>query len=220
MWNCLVEVKREIPLLPGEDAPILLAGESRCPPEDVESLSGFEEFLEAMADPKHPEHEAMTTWYGGSFGPADIDAERINTRLAAIPRRGQRGRTPSPVGCAPGVHAAGGNLSRPSQVQELPNGVTGDLLFNGVKARQHQPVANLKLSHRNPGCERARDGQLAADMMAMLDIAFYRKLNRLPSPVSRAEEAPIPQRRDLSCPECRFGGGPTRYTADRGWAGS
>jgi hypothetical protein len=93
-WEHLVEVKREIPLLPGEDAPILLAGERRCPPEDVGSLSGFEEFLEAMADPKHPEHEAMTIWYGGPFDPADIDAERINTRLAAIARRRQRGRTP------------------------------------------------------------------------------------------------------------------------------
>ena len=85
-------MKREIPLLPGEEVPILLAGERRCPPEDVGSLSGFEEFLEAMADPNHPEHEAMTTWYGGPFDPADIDEDRINNRLAAIARRRQRGR--------------------------------------------------------------------------------------------------------------------------------
>lgn len=80
--------------LPGEDAPIPLSGDRRCPPDDVGSLSGFEEFLEAMADPKHPEHEAMTTWYGGPFDPADIDAERINAHLAAIARRHQRGRSP------------------------------------------------------------------------------------------------------------------------------
>jgi hypothetical protein len=93
-WEHLVEVKREIPLLPGEAAPILLAGERRCPPEDVGSLTGFEEFLEAMADLHHPEHEAMTTWYGGPFDPADIDEERINNRLAVIARRRQRGRAP------------------------------------------------------------------------------------------------------------------------------
>ena len=58
--------------------------------EDVGSLSGFEEFLEAMADPNHPEHEAMTTWYGRPFDPADINEERIRRRLAAIARRRQR----------------------------------------------------------------------------------------------------------------------------------
>ncbi len=93
-WEHLVEVKREIPLLPGEEVPILLAGERRCPPEDVGSLDGFADFLEAMADPDHAEHDAMTTWYGGPFDPADIDAERINSRLAAIARRRQRSKGP------------------------------------------------------------------------------------------------------------------------------
>lgn len=89
-WEHLVEVKREIPLLPGEEVPILLAGARRCPPEDVGSLDGFADFLAAMADPKHPEHEATTIWYGGPFDPDDIDEPRINERLAAIARRRQR----------------------------------------------------------------------------------------------------------------------------------
>ena len=93
-WEHLVEVKREIPLLPDEGVPVLLGGARRCPPEDVGSLGGFEGFLEAMADPNHPEHEAMTIWYGGPFDPADIDVERINSRLAVIARRRQRGRAP------------------------------------------------------------------------------------------------------------------------------
>lgn len=91
-WVHVIEVKRELPLLPGEEVPILLAGERRCPPEDVGSLSGFEKFLEAMAAPNHPEHEAMTTWYGGPFDPADIDENRISSRLAAIAKRRQRAR--------------------------------------------------------------------------------------------------------------------------------
>jgi hypothetical protein len=45
-----------------------------------------------MANPDHPEHEAMTTWYGGPFEPVDIDADRINSRLAAIACRRQRGK--------------------------------------------------------------------------------------------------------------------------------
>jgi len=76
-WAHLVEVKRETPLLPGEEVPILLVGERRCSPEDVGSLSGFEEFLKAMADSNHPEHQAMTIWYCGPFDPTDIDEQRI-----------------------------------------------------------------------------------------------------------------------------------------------
>ena len=53
-WEHVVEVNGEIPLLPGEEVPILLAGERRCPPEDVGGLSGFEEFLQAMADLSTP----------------------------------------------------------------------------------------------------------------------------------------------------------------------
>jgi hypothetical protein len=60
--------------------PILLSGERRCPPDDVGRLSGQVEFL-----------EAMTTWYGRPFDPADIDEDRINSRLAAIARRRRRG---------------------------------------------------------------------------------------------------------------------------------
>jgi hypothetical protein len=86
-WEHLIEVKRKIPLLPGEEVPILLAGQRRCPPEDVGGLGGFEEFLAAMADPNHPEHGAMMTWHDGPFDPDDIDLERINRRLAVISQR-------------------------------------------------------------------------------------------------------------------------------------
>lgn len=96
-WDHIIEVKREIPLLPGEPVPILLAGERRCPPEDVGSLSGFEAFLQAMADPKHREHKAMMAWHGARFDPADIDGERISHRLDAIARRRGRGRNPGRV---------------------------------------------------------------------------------------------------------------------------
>jgi len=47
-----------------------------------------------MADPKHPEHKAMMTWHGRLFDANDIDAERINRRLAVIARRRNHRRTP------------------------------------------------------------------------------------------------------------------------------
>ena len=40
-----------------------------CPPEDIGGPPGYELFVEAMADPKHPEHKEFKTWYGGIFNP-------------------------------------------------------------------------------------------------------------------------------------------------------
>jgi len=67
--------------------PRFISGARRAPPEDVGSISGFEEFLEAMAD---PEHERMLEWYDGPFDPADIDERRLHMIIEnfAARRRG------------------------------------------------------------------------------------------------------------------------------------
>jgi len=53
--------------------PVCLEGERACPPEDVGGVSGYEEFLEAIADPSHPEHKEWMTWAGGDFDPTRFD---------------------------------------------------------------------------------------------------------------------------------------------------
>jgi len=70
--------------------PRFIAGARRAPPEDVGSISGFEEFLEAMADPEHEEHEWMLEWYGKPFDPEDIDERRLHMIIndLAARRRG------------------------------------------------------------------------------------------------------------------------------------
>jgi len=62
----------------GVEYPRFIAGARRAPPEDVGSISGFEEFLEVMADPEHEEHERMLEWYGKQFDPEDIDERRLH----------------------------------------------------------------------------------------------------------------------------------------------
>src|SRR5436309_10032920 len=49
---------------PDQQFPRCIAGERRGPPEDVGGTSGYQEYLEAMADPEHEEHESMTQWRG------------------------------------------------------------------------------------------------------------------------------------------------------------
>ena len=49
------------------DYPAFVGGERRCPPEDVGGVPGFMQFLEAVADPLHEEHNEVVTWYGKLF---------------------------------------------------------------------------------------------------------------------------------------------------------
>ena len=73
------------------DYPAFVDGARRCPPEDVGSVTGFEEFLAAALDPSHEDHAEMTVWYESRylkrFDPDDIDLPRIRIWLAEFARR-------------------------------------------------------------------------------------------------------------------------------------
>jgi hypothetical protein len=49
--------------------PVCIVGQGACPPEDVGGIPGYENFLEAISDPSHEEHDALLEWVGGSFNP-------------------------------------------------------------------------------------------------------------------------------------------------------
>lgn len=59
-----------------------LDGARACPLDDCGGMSGYEELLTAMADPKHPDHEQMTEWAGGRFDAEAFDRRPINRELA------------------------------------------------------------------------------------------------------------------------------------------
>ncbi len=58
----------------GTRYPVCLEGKRACPPEDVGGPYGYQEFLEAMADPKHEQHEEFMEW-SGRFAPEKFDAK-------------------------------------------------------------------------------------------------------------------------------------------------
>lgn len=61
-----------------EKAPVrVLAGKGACPPEDVGGIGGYYRFLEAIQDPKDPEHAEMREW-GGDFDPDAFEIDAIN----------------------------------------------------------------------------------------------------------------------------------------------
>ena len=53
--------------------PLCVEGEQACPPEDVGGIWGYAEFLQALADPRHEQHDELLDW-SGPFDPAAFDA--------------------------------------------------------------------------------------------------------------------------------------------------
>jgi hypothetical protein len=69
-------------LLPdsAQQYPCCITGERRCPPEDVGGSAGFEDYLNALADPQHEEHENWLRWRG-PFDPGAFSLIDINRQL-------------------------------------------------------------------------------------------------------------------------------------------
>ncbi len=55
--------------------PACIAGERSAPPEDVGGAGGYADFLEAIANPDHEEHQATLEWAGGRFDPEAFSAK-------------------------------------------------------------------------------------------------------------------------------------------------
>ena len=85
-WLHLLEVEEIAPHRGGKRYPTCVTGRRATPPEDVGGVGGYENFLEAIRDPDHPEHEAYLTWIGGQFDPEEFDLEAINARLRDMGR--------------------------------------------------------------------------------------------------------------------------------------
>lgn len=88
-WDHTLLVEKILPPVEGTRYPLCLKGKRACPPEDVGGVWGYENFLEAIRDPAHDEHEEYLAWVGGEFDPEDFDLEEINIGL----RRMGRGRS-------------------------------------------------------------------------------------------------------------------------------
>jgi hypothetical protein len=80
-WQHTILVEKILPAEDGKLYPLCVTGKRACPPEDVGGIWGYEEFLEAIGDPKHPEHESMLEWVGGSHDPEAFDLEAVNALL-------------------------------------------------------------------------------------------------------------------------------------------
>ena len=83
-WEHDVVLEAIVEPQPSVRYPRVIAGQRACPPEDVGGFPGYAEFLEAIKDPHHEEHERMIEWIGGRLDPEEFDLIAANDR---VPKR-------------------------------------------------------------------------------------------------------------------------------------
>ncbi len=80
-WEHEVLLEKILPFTTEAVLPLCLEGENACPLEDVGGPPGYEAFLEAVADPSHPQHAELLEWCGGGFDPTEFDLALTNDLL-------------------------------------------------------------------------------------------------------------------------------------------
>ena len=95
-WHHTVTIEAIGPGQPDIKYPRYIDGARRGPPEDCGGTPGFENFLDAIADPKHPDHAELIEWYagcyGGTYDPATIDELITKLRIGDIAKRRAAGK--------------------------------------------------------------------------------------------------------------------------------
>jgi hypothetical protein len=80
-WEHDVLVEEIGPLVSGVTYPTCLTGRRACPPEDCGGPWGYENLLQALADPDHPDHEDLREWAPPGFDPTRFDIEETNQAM-------------------------------------------------------------------------------------------------------------------------------------------
>jgi hypothetical protein len=63
-------------------------GARACPPEDCGGVWGYAEFVEAIRNPEHEQHEELLEWAGGTFDPEAFDPAKATREMRrGLPNR-------------------------------------------------------------------------------------------------------------------------------------
>jgi hypothetical protein len=64
--------------------PGCIGGARACPPEDCGGVPGYYQLLEAITDPKNPEHDSMVEWVGAGYDPEAFDLAKVDRALKRL----------------------------------------------------------------------------------------------------------------------------------------
>jgi len=83
-WWHRVEIEGECDARAFKQMPVCIAGERACPPEDCGGPWGYVEFLDALTDPEHAQHNEVREWIGGEFDAEAFDVAEANEDLRIL----------------------------------------------------------------------------------------------------------------------------------------
>lgn len=83
-WDHVIKLEKWFENTMTEGLPLLLEAAGRCPPEDVGGAPGYAEYLDAIGDPAHPEHEQMRLWGPERFDPNVVDRKALEAAVNAL----------------------------------------------------------------------------------------------------------------------------------------
>jgi hypothetical protein len=86
-WEHTITFEKPVAREPKVKYPRCVAGARACPPEDCGGAPGYYHCLDALADPKNPEHAWKIEWLGGSFDPEAFDLVATNKELRRVKLR-------------------------------------------------------------------------------------------------------------------------------------
>ncbi len=85
-WEHKMVLEKVLPFDRNKKLPLCIKGKRACPPEDCGGVWGYQELIETLKDPKHPEYEEMLEWVGEDFDPEAFDIDEVNELLAEYVR--------------------------------------------------------------------------------------------------------------------------------------
>jgi hypothetical protein len=83
-WRHTIALEAVTAATPDAAYPRLVSAEGRCPPADIGGPSGYETYLQAIADPEHLHHEGMIEWDDPDFDPNVVDEAALRANLANL----------------------------------------------------------------------------------------------------------------------------------------
>jgi Plasmid pRiA4b ORF-3-like protein len=87
-WVHDIVVEKVLDPDPSTAYPRCTGGKRAAPPDDCGGIWGYQELVEVLADPAHPEHPERLEWLGladaSQFAPDAFDADAVNSRLDTL----------------------------------------------------------------------------------------------------------------------------------------
>lgn len=92
-WRHTITLEKLVAIIPAPKTATCIAGARCCPPEDVGSTSGYEEFLRVLSstDPEDREEQRhLKRWSGGKFDPEHFDLAKSDKAVRSAMRMRRR----------------------------------------------------------------------------------------------------------------------------------